>query len=194
MNFGTEYNKLKEKLNDFNVEKGLDKDDYPYDSWAREMASGNPSELAKEIEAMRFALLKEIKATEKPVTDTTKEKLDNLLHMVIMLDRSNALYNMKLVRDDPKCPNGFLWVTEEDLKDDPLSNIAWSAIQEDGVSVKKTSPRFSITRHYVRFAELNGFDAEWIADQKFFLQPAVPKWIVEHFGDDVVTLPKWMVV
>jgi hypothetical protein len=114
-------------------------------NWAKDMASGEPSENAIAIEKLRFDFLKHIK--NATASDNNPYYL---LLVLIHLDRANALYNMKVNRDDPNCPNGFIWCTEESLKKNKFDEM----IVYNGVA-----QRSSITSHYLKYALLNEMDA-----------------------------------
>lgn len=142
--------------------------------WAREMASINPSNKAKRIEACRFELLQLIKKVE-PIDGMETEDAYNLLLLLITVDRANALKNMKIDRNDPNCPPGFLWCTEEDLKKYNL---------EDVVKVNGVAARSSITSKYLKFAALYGLENDGAIAA--LLKARMPVWILNRFGNEMI--------
>jgi hypothetical protein len=64
--------------------------------------------------------MKEIWGSHIAAFDTPNEygrtaTLERLLQATLPFDRANSLYIMKMARDDPKCPSGFVWCNQHGL-------------------------------------------------------------------------------
>jgi hypothetical protein len=77
---------------------------------------------------------------------------------------------MEIRKDDITCPNGFPWITEENMTD----------------KLRELGCRSSITSHYLRFAKLNELPDEWIEHHTYFLQTTIPVWMVKEYGEEII--------
>lgn len=104
---------------------------------------------AKAVEETRAALTNGVlkpamRENGPPLTPDALALLMRLARATLPLDRANALKNMKIVRNNPACPPGFMWVTEDALKrGEPLS---FAGIKQS----------HSIAGAYTRLAALSG--------------------------------------
>jgi len=150
-----------------------------YNQWAKEMATTNPRKIVLDIEKDRAALLKMVKdcADLKQKTFFTGDEAFIMLNRLIRLDRANALFKMKIVRDDlsaaagEKCPDGFIWATQEEFDKHGYADI----VQWKGVKSKA-----SITSKYWVFAKLNEFSNEQLNQIEELLQTQMPRWIKDN--------------
>ena len=140
-------------------------------SFARHMdGKGEESEFTlaqcEEIEKMRSTLLVHIREF-KDDTGFEKQEGFEALTCCMALDMNNALYVMKIERDDQACPRGIVWG-----KDPINEKIEWNG--------KKA--RCAITIHFNRFAEALGVSDEQKAVVEQLQETKYPEWMVEKFG------------
>ena len=142
-------------------------------NWAREGASAiddgfEPSKEYHTIEHARFHLLVHIKQGTDQSEWTKEEALEALL-LCVKYDRANALHLMKTVRDDPHCPRGFPWVTEENL----IQVQNHPKLIEKGLNMA----RCSITSKYLKFAQKFEADDKYLKELNELLETTYPEWV-----------------
>ena len=124
--------------------------------------------IVDEVEEARRQLLIHIRDQYEPGKGdegwTSDEQALEALDLCVEFDRANALFLMKLRRDDPTCPRGIPWVTKEALEEVPA--LLWG----------ECKPRNSITRKYVEFAIGHGADLEFMAHLNDRLKTTLPIW------------------
>jgi hypothetical protein len=107
-----------------------------------------------------------------------------LVRATLPFDAANALTIMKITRDDPLCPRGFMWVTDEDLdhlKASPSWKPRdWVSKTSDGETTKMTTQLASITSAYTKSVPL--VDVDTAAFLREMLKPKQPAWMDEAFG------------
>ena len=124
--------------------------------------------LLEKVEAARAALLIYIRdqyvAGQEEEWLSDEQALDALMTCVV-IDRANALYLMKINRDEPDCPRGFPWVCNEDLK--KVAHVNFKG---------KAMTRSSITRKYRMFAEAHRASGGYMEGLNAMLQLTLPEW------------------
>lgn len=140
-------------------------------SWAKDRAHQQDNALPEQVELeqvedARSYLLHYIRDTYTPGEAEywdNKAALD-ALRLCIIVDRANALYLMKLDRNDPECPRGFPWVERDKL----TPEMKWKDTQ-------MTRP--SITHKYRAFAEAHGADEAYLTELNELLKTQLPGWM-----------------
>lgn len=141
--------------------------------WAKSRASQQDENkevdpVLEAVEVARAQLLRYIRDEYMPGKDETwlsnDQALDALMTCV-QVDRANALYLMKINREEPDCPRGFPWVSNEDLEKAAHVNFKG-----------KSMTRSSITRKYRIFAEAHQASEAYMTELNEQLQLALPTW------------------
>ena len=143
---------------------------------ARRLDSGEPPSIKLEtVEKARRELLGYIRDVYTPGDKeewTDDEAVDALL-LLVQFDRANALYLMKIDRNDPKCPRGILWITKEEIS--KYAEVKWNGIPATNAITKKY--RVYLTAHKIgnRRLHLESFTASATLD--CLLWPFLPIWL-----------------
>jgi len=104
-------------------------------------------------------------------------QLEAVVRATLPFDRANALLCMKLARDDPDCPRGFMWITEGDLR-------AYTHPRDTGVALG--APHFgdvvqthSIAKAYVTVADVTASspNAALCTYIRTMTRPMAPAWM-----------------
>lgn len=142
--------------------------------WAKQLAkcqdtSDKPESLylLQEREEARRLLLVHIRDKNEDTSKwkSSEQALDALLTCV-KYDMANALHVMKIDRDDPECPRGFLWCTAEKLKN---INIYWK---------NKKMERPAITHKYLKYASKFNPSKEYMENLNDLLKTKIPEWLL----------------
>jgi len=139
--------------------------------WTIEKQAGNS--LAEQCEKARWSLTNEVlkpwskKLSELPTLEAsaTLTTLENIVRVTLPFDRANACLIMKLNRDSPDCPNGFMWISEP----------AMSLIPQDKrPSFAGKVQSHSIANAYLTVSHASAQVSEYITEMT---QTRVPKWM-----------------
>jgi len=164
--------------------------------WARLKIEGTgpDTELAaavKSIEKDRWDLTnrklkKVMKAADAtvPMDQETHEQMCQLALATLPFDRANALVCMKIVRNDPACPNGFLWSTESFLQNMPeQTKPRWMETKQEMASVSSAYEKLLVG--------LVG-DAAIAYAIASYIEPMAPKWLNETYGMHLPTPARFL--
>ena len=127
-------------------------------------------DVAKEIENIRGELTNKVlkPMSKDAVSANDLSMLSALASATVVFDAANALFYMKLARDDPECPRGFAWIREGDL-------------------AQITAPKWKETTQTHSVAKAYGIVAAWaeaagdLTTAKFLhdaTMPVFPGWMV----------------